>query len=448
MAQDEGKQEEKFDFTREGEALGYISLDQARVLAMRTAGGSPGPYGRRLADTPMAFDVVEANETEDYYEVTLSFRPQGQFSGTPGQEQFFIEKEGTVAHRQVLSVPRPEGQRRIPITPVIAGLVVVIIAVVIGVVFAARDGGGKDDAPPEAAAVATNPILDSTSAPTPALIVVTATPDPTLVPTVGGTQLGGEPISCRTPADTIIRGEEFRSLLDALDAAGTVPKSIREIVSQVPGPDSGEWERACQLFDQGLALLAAGAPEPKPRSTGEAQPSGGTQPCGGPADMQSKRETWLSLTRARAGTLPDSVQKIIRQMQALPPGSWEEVCRLIDQGLSMLMADAIQTTRQAVGATPLPRPTGQSVFTKAGCAACHTIQGISGGTIGPELTKVATNAASRILSMSAEDYIRQSIEDPPAFLVEGFGPLMPPTIRDAMTDEEFENLVAFLLTQN
>ena len=37
MAEDQGKEEEKFDFTLEGEAVGYISLDQARVLAMRHA---------------------------------------------------------------------------------------------------------------------------------------------------------------------------------------------------------------------------------------------------------------------------------------------------------------------------------------------------------------------------------------------------------------------------
>ena len=43
MAQDEGKEEEEeeeeeqFDFTREGEVLVYISLDQAGVLAVRTA---------------------------------------------------------------------------------------------------------------------------------------------------------------------------------------------------------------------------------------------------------------------------------------------------------------------------------------------------------------------------------------------------------------------------
>ena len=45
MAEDQGKEEEKLDFTREGEAVGYISLDQARVLAMRTARETPDEYG-------------------------------------------------------------------------------------------------------------------------------------------------------------------------------------------------------------------------------------------------------------------------------------------------------------------------------------------------------------------------------------------------------------------
>ena len=53
MAEDQGKEEEKFDFTGEGEAVNYISLAQARVLAIQTAreihssGGGPchGLYG-------------------------------------------------------------------------------------------------------------------------------------------------------------------------------------------------------------------------------------------------------------------------------------------------------------------------------------------------------------------------------------------------------------------
>ena len=42
MAEEEGKQEEKFEFTAEGEALGYISLEQARVLGH---GDGQGPSG-------------------------------------------------------------------------------------------------------------------------------------------------------------------------------------------------------------------------------------------------------------------------------------------------------------------------------------------------------------------------------------------------------------------
>ena len=43
MSEDRGKEEEKFDFTAEGE--GYISLAEARVFAVRTAVEKPGDYG-------------------------------------------------------------------------------------------------------------------------------------------------------------------------------------------------------------------------------------------------------------------------------------------------------------------------------------------------------------------------------------------------------------------
>ena len=103
MAEDKGKEEEKFDFTPEGE--GYISLAEARVLAVRTAVETPGDYGRNFRRLTMVFEVVESGEDEDFYNITLSFRPQGNFAGTPGQEQFVVGKEGTIAVRQVLSFP-------------------------------------------------------------------------------------------------------------------------------------------------------------------------------------------------------------------------------------------------------------------------------------------------------------------------------------------------------
>ena len=144
MAEDQGKEEEKFDFTLEGEAIGYISLDQARLLAMSIARETPGDYGCRFKNVPMALEVVTATEEEDSYTIPLSFRPQGDFSGTPGQEQFFIEKEGVVAHRQVLGLPRTSGRRRFPAVPVIAGILAVLL-VGGGAVFVAgglgRNGG-------------------------------------------------------------------------------------------------------------------------------------------------------------------------------------------------------------------------------------------------------------------------------------------------------------------
>ncbi len=91
---------------------------------------------------------------------------------------------------------------------------------------------------------------------------------------------------------------------------------------------------------------------------------------------------------------------------------------------------------------------GTAVFTNSGCFACHTIEGVPGavGQLGPELTHVATTGATR-KGLSAEEYIRESIENPSAFVVDGFAPIMP-SLRGAMGDAEFEDLVAFLLTQN
>ena len=134
MAQDEGSKEDKFDFTSEGEAFGYISLEQARVVAMQAARDEPGEYGRRYSGARMVFEVAEQEEGEDYYVVTMSFRPAGDFRGTPGQEQFFIEKEGAIAVRQVLSLPG--SGRRFPILPAAVGVLLVGIIAAVAAVFA------------------------------------------------------------------------------------------------------------------------------------------------------------------------------------------------------------------------------------------------------------------------------------------------------------------------
>lgn len=95
--------------------------------------------------------------------------------------------------------------------------------------------------------------------------------------------------------------------------------------------------------------------------------------------------------------------------------------------------------------TPAPDP-GRLIFMTKGCAACHTIAGISTATIGPDLTHIATIAATRKASLAAEDYIIESIQDPEAFVVAGFKPLMP-ALAGGITARELEDLVDFLLKQ-
>ena len=157
MAEQEETQEEKFDFTSEGESQRYISLAQARLLAMQTARETPGNYGRRFSAMPMVFTVTESGEDEDYYTVILSFRPEAGFNGTPGREQFFISKEGDVALRQVLDPPRGRLRRRLLI---IAGIAAVIVAaaLVASMIFGSKPGpfGGPSSVPPTAVPNATS----------------------------------------------------------------------------------------------------------------------------------------------------------------------------------------------------------------------------------------------------------------------------------------------------
>jgi mono/diheme cytochrome c family protein len=90
---------------------------------------------------------------------------------------------------------------------------------------------------------------------------------------------------------------------------------------------------------------------------------------------------------------------------------------------------------------------GQAVYESSGCTACHAIEGISVGEVGPALNSIAETAANRVPNLSAEEYIHQSIVDPSAYLVEGYDDLMLKTFADTLSGTQLEDLVAFLLAQ-
>lgn len=80
------------------------------------------------------------------------------------------------------------------------------------------------------------------------------------------------------------------------------------------------------------------------------------------------------------------------------------------------------------------------------CSSCHSIE--PGRTLtGPSLEGVAERAAERVPGMTAEDYLRQSILEPDAYVVESFSPgVMYQDFGGVFSDEDIDNLVAYLLT--
>jgi mono/diheme cytochrome c family protein len=97
-------------------------------------------------------------------------------------------------------------------------------------------------------------------------------------------------------------------------------------------------------------------------------------------------------------------------------------------------------------ADPVAR--GQQVYLDTGCGGCHTIEGLTAGTVGPDQTHVGTTAGTRVPGESAEEYIRESILNPSAHVVEGFPDnVMPKNYGELLSQEALDDLVAFLLAQ-
>jgi mono/diheme cytochrome c family protein len=89
--------------------------------------------------------------------------------------------------------------------------------------------------------------------------------------------------------------------------------------------------------------------------------------------------------------------------------------------------------------------TGTQIFTAAGCAGCHTFgPAKSSGTIGPNLNQLKTEAAKMEKGKTADEYIRESIEDPSAFIVKGYPNAMP-AFKGRLTDAQIKALIDFLL---
>lgn len=80
------------------------------------------------------------------------------------------------------------------------------------------------------------------------------------------------------------------------------------------------------------------------------------------------------------------------------------------------------------------------------CSTCHNVDNPD-TLIGPSLQGIASRADERVPGEDAVTYLHQSIVDPNAHVVEGFVPgLMPPVYGTVFSEEQIDDLVAYLLT--
>lgn len=86
---------------------------------------------------------------------------------------------------------------------------------------------------------------------------------------------------------------------------------------------------------------------------------------------------------------------------------------------------------------------GRSLFQAKGCVGCHQRGDLGQFQIGPDLTGLASWAGTRVEGLGAEEYVRQSMRQPQAYLVSGYQGIEMPTL--TLTDAEVDALVEFLL---
>ena len=121
--------------------------------------------------------------------------------------------------------------------------------------------------------------------------------------------------------------------------------------------------------------------------------------------------------------------------------------------LSLVACGGDSSSEGGQGAVSVGDPVaGEALFVQTligsqpGCITCHSLEpGVT--IVGPSIAGIGAEAGSRVSGQSAEEYLRLSITDPGAYLVEGFAAgLMPAGFADELSEEQLNDLVAYMLS--
>lgn len=103
------------------------------------------------------------------------------------------------------------------------------------------------------------------------------------------------------------------------------------------------------------------------------------------------------------------------------------------------------TPTESNGGEPTGDPdAGQQIFNSQGCSGCHSTG--TDSVVGPGLADVWDRAGDRVEGLSAAEYIRESIREPDAFVVEDFPNAMQAFPESDISESEMQDLIAYLRT--
>lgn len=91
---------------------------------------------------------------------------------------------------------------------------------------------------------------------------------------------------------------------------------------------------------------------------------------------------------------------------------------------------------------------GETVFEAVAapaCMVCHSLEP-DVRLAGPSLASIGADAGSRVAGESAGEYLRTSIVQPGAFVVDGFSNSMPSIYEAQLSAKQLDDLVAYLLS--
>lgn len=95
------------------------------------------------------------------------------------------------------------------------------------------------------------------------------------------------------------------------------------------------------------------------------------------------------------------------------------------------------------GAALSPVEAGAALFQQMGCATCHAAGDQSRGPKLDGIYEKEVTLKGGETVVANDEYIRESIVEPAAKVVDGFAPLMP-SFKNQLSDDDVANLVAYI----